>query len=96
MDSARESSRRGHRNSKKSRGKSRKGPKKMTPPSNEEIIGMIQEKMREKNDIIKEQQMQIQELQAKVEDLESKLSDIENSSRKTQEELYQKLSEVLE
>ena len=84
------------RDKQRHKGDSRKGMETMTAPSNDEIIVMIQEKMKEKNEIIKEQQMQIQELQAKLEELENKVVDLEGQSKQAQEDLYERLSQVLE
>ncbi len=63
--------------------------------SNEEIIAMVKEKVNEKNDVIREQQIQIQELQERIAELESKVSEFEQTE-KDREELINKLSEVLE
>jgi septal ring factor EnvC (AmiA/AmiB activator) len=63
--------------------------------SNDQVVKMIQEKLGEKNEVIKEQQMQIQELQEKLAELESHIAGLQKAE-KEREELIDKLTQVLE
>ena len=67
----------------------------MGKSSNEDLVAKIQEKMSEKNEIIKEQQIQIQELQTKLQDFELQMEGLQKKAS-THDDLVQRLSEVLE
>ena len=67
----------------------------MAKISNEEIIKKVLAKMAEKDEIIKEQQLQIQGLQTTIQDLESKLKQAESSAA-SHDDLLTRLSEVLD
>ena len=64
----------------------------MTP---DQILAMVKEKIQEKNEVIKEQQIQIQELQEKNSALDEEIEKLKKSAQEF-EELYKKISEVLE
>ena len=63
--------------------------------TNEEIIKLVQEKVEEKNAVIREQQSQIHDLQQKVADLEQQLNEAHKQAA-DREELFKKLSEVVD
>ena len=63
--------------------------------SAEQILAMVKEKIQEKNEVIKEQQMQIQELQDKNASLEGEVNSL-RASAKEHEDLVKRISEVLE
>ena len=68
----------------------------MSAMTNEDIIKVVQEKLAEKNEVIKEQQMQIVELQEQIENLEAKVSTLEEAKDHDKEELVKRLNEVLD
>jgi small-conductance mechanosensitive channel len=63
--------------------------------TNEQLIAMIKEKIEEKNEVIREQQIQMQELQDKVGELEQEVAATKKAKR-DREELVKKISEILE
>ncbi|MBN1902788.1 hypothetical protein JW926_15800 [Candidatus Sumerlaeota bacterium] len=63
--------------------------------SNEDLIALVKEKIDEKNEVIKEQQMQIQDLQDKLANLEKENDKLKESQRQ-REELVKKISSILE
>lgn len=67
----------------------------MAKSSNDDIVQMIKEKMVEKNEIIREQQIQIQELQTKFQELELLVEELEKKAS-SHDDLVQRLNEVLE
>ena len=67
----------------------------MAKISNEDIIKKVLAKMAEKDEIIKEQQLQIQGLQTTIQGLESKLKQAE-SAADIHEDLLTRLNEVLD
>ena len=69
--------------------------KKNESISNEQLIAMIKEKIEEKNEVIREQQIQMQELQDKIGELELEVSAVKKTKQE-HEELVKKISEILE
>jgi septal ring factor EnvC (AmiA/AmiB activator) len=63
--------------------------------SNEELISLVKEKIEEKNEVIKEQQMQIQDLQDKLANIEKENKDLKEG-KKQREDLVKKISAILE
>ena len=63
--------------------------------TNEQLIAMIKEKIEEKNEVIREQQIQMQGLQDKVSELEQEISSVKKT-RQEHEDLVKKISEILE
>jgi uncharacterized protein (DUF3084 family) len=56
---------------------------------------MIKEKIKEKNEVIREQQIQMQDLQDKIGQLEQEVSAVKKT-KQDHEELVKKISEILE
>jgi len=69
--------------------------KKNEPITNEQLIAMIKEKIEEKNEVIREQQIQMQELQDKIGELELEVAAVKKTKQE-HEELVKKISEILE
>jgi prefoldin subunit 5 len=67
----------------------------MAKLSNEQVVNLIHEKMKEKEEVIREQQMQIQELQERISELEARIPELEKAE-KERDDLIEKLSQVLE
>jgi predicted nuclease with TOPRIM domain len=63
--------------------------------SNEDLIALVKEKIDEKNEVIKEQQIQIQDLQDKVSNLEKENNKLKEG-QKQREDLVKKISAMLE
>ena len=63
--------------------------------SNEKLIALVKEKIAEKNEVIKEQQIQIQELQDKIASTEEEINSLMQGA-KDREDLVKQLSEILE
>ncbi len=77
--------------------------------TNEEIVKLVQEKIAEKNEVIREQQLQIQDLQqqlaerdealnalrAQLADAQKQLAEVREQAA-DREELYRKLAEVVD
>ena len=61
----------------------------------DQILAMVREKIQEKNEVIKEQQIQIQELQEKNSALDEEIDNLKKAARE-HEELFKKISEILE
>jgi len=61
----------------------------------EQILSMVKEKIQEKNEVIKEQQIQIHDLQEKNLALEEEMNNLRKAA-KEHEDLVKKISEILE
>ncbi|MBM3333733.1 hypothetical protein FJY63_03640 [Candidatus Sumerlaeota bacterium] len=61
----------------------------------EQVLAMVQEKIKEKNEVIREQQLQIQELQQRIVELEGLLA-AQRAQPSTPAELLKKISEIVE
>ena len=70
-------------------------PEKNESITNEQLIAMIKEKIEEKNEVIREQQIQMQELQDKIGLLEQEVSAVKKTKQE-HEDLVKKISEILE
>jgi hypothetical protein len=67
----------------------------MAKLNNEQVVNLIQEKMKEKDEVIREQQVQIQELQERISELESRIPELEKAGQE-RDDLIEKLSQVLD
>jgi uncharacterized coiled-coil DUF342 family protein len=65
------------------------------PVNGEEIVKLVQEKIAEKNEIIREQQMQIQELSQRIAELEQSVVDAREQAS-NQEDLYRKIAAIVD
>jgi len=63
------------------------------PVSNDQIVNFVQEKIAEKNEVIREQQLQIQDLQQKIAGLEQ-LLDAAHHQATDRDELFKKISAI--
>jgi len=63
--------------------------------TNDQIVSFVQEKLAEKNDVIREQQLQIQDLQQKIAALEQELLNVQAHAA-DREELLKKLSAIVD
>jgi len=63
--------------------------------SADQILSLVKEKIQEKNEVIKEQQIQIQELQEKCGALEEENNKLKIAARE-HEDLVKKISEILD
>jgi cell division protein FtsL len=63
--------------------------------SNDQIVSFVQEKIAEKNEVIREQQLQIQDLQQKIADLERQLDET-RAHAADREELFKKISAIVD
>jgi len=63
--------------------------------SADQILSLVKEKIQEKNEVIKEQQMQIQELQEKCSAVDEEINRLKQGA-KEHEELVRKISEILD
>ena len=67
----------------------------MAKLTNEQVVNLIQEKMKERDEVIREQQIQIHELQERISELEARIPELEKAE-KERDDLIDKLSQVLE
>ncbi len=71
------------------------GEESMAAMTNDDLIAMVREKIGEKDEVIKEQQIQIQELQEQVNKLDAEMGDLKKAEY-DREELVKNLSAILE
>ena len=65
------------------------------PVNGDEIVKLVQEKIAEKNEVIKEQQMQIQDLSQRIAELEQSLVEAREQAS-NQEDLYRKIASIVD